>query len=153
MTRAAIVEALDVPAGDAEIDAADHHVALFLGIDERFVHAFHGGLEIDDLAFAHAARRRLADAENVDRAVGPAFADDGANFRGADFESDHEITAAISLNRFFPRLTGIACGSAAPMALAFAASPAPADGPLRQRINRGRFQNSRLRRLRDRSFR
>ena len=64
-----------------------------LGIDDRFVHAFHRRLEIDDLAFAHAARRRLADAENLDRAIRPAFAHDDANFRCANFETDHQITA------------------------------------------------------------
>ena len=64
-----------------------------LGIDDRFVHALHRRLEIDDLAFAHAARGRLADAENLDRAIGPAFADDDANLRSADFETDHQIAA------------------------------------------------------------
>ena len=77
----------------ADVNAADHDVAFLLGIDHRFVHALHRRLEIDDLAFAHAARRRLADSENLDRAVGPAFADDDTNFRGADFETDHQITA------------------------------------------------------------
>ena len=88
---AAIVETLNVRAGDADINAANHDVALLLGIDHGFVHAFHGRLEIDDLAFAHAARRRLAHAENLDRAVGPAFADDDTNLRGANFETDHQI--------------------------------------------------------------
>jgi hypothetical protein len=73
-----------------------------LGIDHRFVHAFHRRLEIDDLAFAHAARWRLADAENFDRAIGPAFADDDTNFRGPNFETNHQIAACHLLNPFFP---------------------------------------------------
>ena len=69
-------------------------MSLFcLRIDDRFVHALHRRLEIDDLAFAHAARRRLTDAENLDRAVGPSFADHDANFRGSNFETDHQIAA------------------------------------------------------------
>ena len=87
---AAIVEALNVRAGDADVDAANHDVAFLFGIDHRLVHALHRRLEIDDLALAHAARRRLADAENLDRAVGPAFADDDANLRCSDFETDHQ---------------------------------------------------------------
>ena len=91
--RAAIVEALDVRAGHADINAADHHVALRLRIDHRFVHAFHRGFEIDDLAFAHAPRRRLADAENLYRSIGTSFAHDNADFRSANFETNHEIAA------------------------------------------------------------
>ena len=86
---AAIVEALDVRAGDADVNAPDHHVAFLFGIDHRFVHAFHRRFKIDDLAFAHAARRRLADAQNFDRAIGPAFADHHANLRRANLETDH----------------------------------------------------------------
>ena len=100
---AAIVEALDVRAGDADVNAANHDVALLFGIDHRFVHAFHRRLEIDDLAFAHAARRRLADTENLDRAIGPAFADDDANLRCANFETDHQITTCHFLNPFCSR--------------------------------------------------
>ena len=60
---AAIVEALNVRAGHADINTADHDVAFRLGVDDRFLHAFHRRLEIDDLAFAHTARRRLPDAQ------------------------------------------------------------------------------------------
>ena len=79
--------------GDADVNASDHDVAFLFGIDDGFVHAFHRGFEIDDLAFAHAARRRLTDTENLDCAIGPAFADDYTNFRRADFKTDHQITA------------------------------------------------------------
>src|SRR5438270_3090257 len=89
----AVVEALDVRSGDTDVNAANHDVALRLGIDDRFVDAFHRGLEIDDLAFAHTARRRLAYAQNFNRSVGPAFADHDTDFRGANFEAHHEIAA------------------------------------------------------------
>src|SRR5205085_12493341 len=65
----AIVEALDVRTGDADINAPDHHVALRLRIDDRLMHALHRGLEIDDLALADSARRRLADPKNFDGSI------------------------------------------------------------------------------------
>src|SRR5215212_464408 len=89
--RAAIIEALDVRAGHAHVNAPNHDIALRLGIDDCFVHAFHRGFEIDDLAFAHPARGRLAHAEDLDRAIGPAFAYHDTDFRGSNFESDHQI--------------------------------------------------------------
>jgi hypothetical protein len=57
------------------------------------VDAFHRGLEIDDLAFPDAAGRRLADTENLDRAIRPTFTDYDTNFRGANFQAHHEIAA------------------------------------------------------------
>ena len=91
---AAVVEALNVRPGDADVDAANHDIALLLGIDDCLVHALHRRLEINNLAFADAARRRLADPENFDRAVGFSFADHDANFRGSDFETDHQVAAS-----------------------------------------------------------
>lgn len=51
----AVIEALDVRPGDADVDAANHDVALLLGIDHGFVHALHRRFEINDLALAHSA--------------------------------------------------------------------------------------------------
>ena len=78
--HAAIVEAADVPAGHAEINAADFHVGHLLGLDDGVAHVFLGLRGVHDLALAHAARARLAEADDVQRAVGVLFADDGANF-------------------------------------------------------------------------
>jgi hypothetical protein len=91
---AAIVEALDVRAGDPDVNAANHDVAFLSASTDRFVNAFHGGLEIDDLAFAHPARRSLANPENLHRAVGSSFADHDADFRGPDLETDHQVAAS-----------------------------------------------------------
>ena len=91
---AAIVEALNVRAGDADVDAANHDVAFLFSVDNRFVDALHRRLEINNLAFAHPARRRLADPEDFNRAVRFAFADHDANFRGSNFETDHQVTAS-----------------------------------------------------------
>ena len=88
-------------AGDADIDAADHDIALFLGIDEGVVDAFAGGLEIDDLAFADAAGGGLADAENFHGAVRLRFADDDTHLGGADFQPyENVILAHLCLNVF-----------------------------------------------------
>ncbi len=108
--RAAVVEALDVAAGDREINAADHHVAFFLRIHERLAHALARGFKIDDLALAHAARRRLAHAENADRAVALRLADDGADFRSSDLESDDDVFAGHFLVKTKRFLDGVGLG-------------------------------------------
>src|SRR6185295_17168745 len=45
------------------------------------------GVEIHDLPFAHAARRGLADAEDLDAAVAARVSHHGADFTRADFKS------------------------------------------------------------------
>ena len=45
---------------------------------------------VHDLALAHAARARLAEADDVQRAVGVLLADNGADFRRADFQTDDD---------------------------------------------------------------
>ena len=89
----AIVETLDVRSRHADVNASDHHVAFRFGIDHGFMHAFHRGLEIDDLPFPHTAGRRLPHAEDLDRAIGPALTDNDADFRRSNFEAHHEIAA------------------------------------------------------------
>src|SRR5581483_2087724 len=76
----AIVKALDVAARDRDKHAANHHIALLLGIHHGLVDAFHRGFEIDDFAFAHPSRGRLADSENFQCSVGTRFTHDYANF-------------------------------------------------------------------------
>src|SRR5206468_6382436 len=87
----AIVEALKMRAGDSHVNTPNHDVAFLFGIDYCLVHAFHCGFEINDLALAHAARRRLADSQDFDCAVGPAFADDDTDFGCANLKADHQI--------------------------------------------------------------
>src|SRR5436190_3330164 len=89
----AVVKTLNVRTSDADVDATDHDVALCFGVHHRFMHALHGRFEIDDFSFPHAAGRRLAHAQNFDRAVGAALAHDDANLRCSNFEANHEIAA------------------------------------------------------------
>ena len=50
-----IIKTLKMRPGDSDVNASDHDVAFLFGIDHCFVHAFHRGLKINDLAFAHTA--------------------------------------------------------------------------------------------------
>jgi len=96
----AVVEALKVRPTNGDINAPDHDVAFLLGIDHRFVHAFHCRFKINDLALAHAARWRLADAENFDGAIGPALADNDTDFGGSNLKTNHQIIARHCVNPF-----------------------------------------------------
>ncbi len=87
-------------AGDRDINAPNHHVAFLFRVHDGFVHAFHGRFKIDNFAFAHSARRRLADAEDFDCAIWPPFAYHDANLRRADFKTHHQITIAHLLSPF-----------------------------------------------------
>src|SRR5437773_3030948 len=79
----AVIETLNVRSSDTDVNAPNHDVAFLFGIDHRFVNALHGRFKINDFAFAHATRWRLANTENFDRAIGPSFPDNDANFGGA----------------------------------------------------------------------
>src|SRR5260370_26019418 len=70
---AAVIKTLNVRPGHADVNAPNHDVALLFCLNHAFVHAFHRRLKIDDLALAHATRRRLADATELDSTVGSAF--------------------------------------------------------------------------------
>ena len=89
----AIIETLKVRPSDGDVNASDHDVAFLFGIDHRFVHAFHRGFKINDLAFTYAARWRLTNTEDFDCAIRPAFPDDDANFGRANLKANHQIIA------------------------------------------------------------
>ena len=93
----AIIETLKVGPGYGHVNASDHDVAFLFGIDHCFVNAFHCGFKINDLAFADAARWRLANAQDFDRAIRPAFPDDNTNFGGANLQADDQIIACHRL--------------------------------------------------------
>ena len=89
--HAAVVEAADVPAADAEIDAADLHVGHLLGLENRMAQIFLDLFGVDDLALAHAVGARLAEADDVQRALGVLLADHDANLGCADFEAGNDV--------------------------------------------------------------
>jgi hypothetical protein len=63
------------------------------GIDHCLVNAFHCGFKIHDLAFADAARRRVANAQDFDGAIRPTFPDNDTDFGGANLQADDQIIA------------------------------------------------------------
>src|SRR6202008_3550495 len=100
----AIVEALNVGSGNRDVDAANHHVTLLLGVYHGFVDALHRRFEVDDFALANTTGRGLTDAQEFNRAVGAALSDDYTNFRGAYFEANHQIVTGHYLFSFLSRL-------------------------------------------------
>ena len=88
--HAAIVETANVRAGDPEINVPDFHVGHLFGLDDGVAHVLLGLRRVHDLALAHAARARLAEANDVQRAVGDSLADDDADFGRADFQTDND---------------------------------------------------------------
>ncbi len=62
---AVIVEAADMVAGHAQIDAADFHVGHLLRFDDGVAHILLGQRGVGDLPLAHAAGAGLAHADDV----------------------------------------------------------------------------------------
>jgi hypothetical protein len=93
---APIIKAGNVRAGHRQEHAADHHVALLLRVCQRLPNALPRGVEVHDLAFAHAARRRLSDAEDLHRAIVLRLTDDGAHLGSADLEPDDDVFSSHS---------------------------------------------------------
>ncbi len=88
--HAAIVESANVSAGDTQINIADFHIGHLLGLDDGVAHVLLGLRCVHDLALAHAARTRLAETDDIQRAIGVLFANDGADFGRADFQTDDD---------------------------------------------------------------
>ena len=61
----AIVEATDVSAAHAKINAANFHIGHVFGFSESMTHVFLNGARVNNLALAHAARFGLAHADDV----------------------------------------------------------------------------------------
>ncbi len=87
---AVVVEAADVVAGDAQIDAADFDVGHLLGLDDGVADVLLGQGGVGDFAFADAAGAGLAEADDVEGAGGVDLAGHDADFGGADFQADDD---------------------------------------------------------------
>ena len=91
--HAAIIETTYVRTGDTEINVPDLDIGHLLGLDDGIADVLLGLGRINDLAFAHTAGARLAEADDVQAAagrVGVSFADDGAYLGRADFQTDND---------------------------------------------------------------
>src|SRR5208282_1079131 len=82
-----IVKSAKMASGDSEKNAADFDISHLFGFDDGVAHILLDHGSVGDFALAHAARTRLAKADDVQAAVTGHFAYDGANFRSADFKS------------------------------------------------------------------
>jgi len=89
--NAAVVEAADVAATDAEIDAANLDIGHLLGLGHGDAEVFLDLGGINDLALAHTARAGLAQADDVQDAFGALLAHDDADFGSADFEAGNDV--------------------------------------------------------------
>ena len=78
--NAAIGQPAHMAASHTEIHAANLHVGHQLGLDDGVAHVLAHGGSVGNLALAHAARTRLAEAHDVKSASGAHLADHGANF-------------------------------------------------------------------------
>ena len=96
------VEALDVAAGDAGIDLADLAVGHQFGFFQRALDGVDGGLDVHHHAFLQAARRVLADADDLQPAVGQDFRHHGDDFRGADIQPDDQCFLFLGPAHFTP---------------------------------------------------
>ena len=81
------IEAAHVAAGDAGIHRVDLAAGHELGFLDRALNGLHGGLDVDHHALLQAARGMAADADDLQRAVGLDFADDGDDLAGADVQA------------------------------------------------------------------
>ena len=88
--NAAIGQPAHMATGHTEIHAANLHVGHQLSLDDGVAHVLTHGGGVRDLALAHAARTRLAEAHDVERASRAHLADHGADLRGADLQADDD---------------------------------------------------------------
>ncbi len=89
------VEALDMPPGDARVNQLDLAAGHQLGLLQRLADRLDGALDVDDDAFAQSLGRARADADDIQSLVG-LVADDGANLRGSDVQSDNEVVLLVA---------------------------------------------------------
>ena len=100
---AAAVDAADMAAGDAGVDARDLDARHLLGLADGGPDRLHGRVDVDHDAAAEAARGRAADADDVEAGRPDRLADDGADLRGADVEADDEVRRLGASHQAPPR--------------------------------------------------
>ena len=101
---AAIVKPAHMAAADAQIDAADFHIGHLFRFDNGVADVFLRQRSINNYAFAHAARACLAQADDIQSALGTEFADDGTDFGGADFQPNNDGRAVKHVSSWFVNL-------------------------------------------------
>ena len=77
---AAIIEAAQVAARHPQIDAANFDIGHLLGFDNGLADVLLGQRRVGNFTFARAAGARLAQADDIQRAVSGQFANHGTDF-------------------------------------------------------------------------
>ena len=88
--HAAALEALDVVARDADVDAVRLDAGGALGLADRLLHGRHGLVDVDDDAAVEPFGERDADAEHIDAVEFVGGGDDGAHLRRPDIYADYD---------------------------------------------------------------
>jgi hypothetical protein len=86
------VEAAHVAASDARVDRVDLAAGHQLGFLDGALYRLHRRFDVDHHTALETARRLRADADDLDAAVGRDLSDQDHHFRGADVESDDELS-------------------------------------------------------------
>jgi hypothetical protein len=89
--HAAGIDAADVAAGDAGVDALDLAVGHQLGLFQRLLDALHGGVDVDHHAALETVARRHAQACQLELAAGQHLGHHGHDLGGADVQPDDHI--------------------------------------------------------------
>ena len=100
----AIVKAANVAAGHAKENAADLDIRHLLRLKHGGAQILLHLLGVDDLAFAHPARAGLADADDVQRALGAQLANHDADFGCADFQAGDDVGFVKHFSSDFSRV-------------------------------------------------
>ena len=90
--HAGLVAAIDVLAGQPQIDGADLAVGHHLGFFHRAAQGLDHGVEIIDPALLHPARSVAAHADDIEFAIGQYFANQYRHLGRADIQSDNQIS-------------------------------------------------------------
>src|SRR5436853_7433191 len=76
--HAPVVESTQMPASDTEMDAANLDIGHLLGLNDGVPNILFGQRRVANLTFAHTTRARLAQANDVQSALGVKLAGDSA---------------------------------------------------------------------------
>ena len=85
------IERTDMAAGDARVDVADLAIRHQLGLFQRALDRFDGGLDVDDHAFLQSPGLVLTQPDHLVASVEHHFGDHGHHLGGADVETDDQV--------------------------------------------------------------
>ena len=88
---AAVVETFEMGTGHRRHHFGDFAVGFFLRLGNGIGQTQGDLPDVDDLAFAHAARGRFARADDAQQSVAARLGNDRRNLGGSDFQTDMEI--------------------------------------------------------------